>query len=148
MGKDRTMMLSIGLDGHQGQAWPKIRISFNNTVLFDDVVIDSVIQDYYVGVNELNLLSIEHYDKCNDTVLDQNGNIIKDRYCELTFIKINQLTFDLNFFSNNNIPYCTNDGEKLITTYFGKNGCFNFEFPTPLWKFWYQTQKLQLPISH
>ena len=137
---DKKIILEICLVGHQGAGWPKIRIDFNNQCLIDQQIVDELIINQTVNIDNTNQLTITHYDKQNDTLINTHGNIIADRYCELKYIKLNGLYFNINFFSTHNYYYQADDGEKLITTYLGKSGKFVFDFPSPLWKFWYKCQ--------
>lgn len=134
----KQIALEIGLVGHYATNWPTIRVDFNTQCLIDQRVVNKLIINQTVTVNDNNQLIITHYNKQNDTIIDEHGNIVADRYCELQYIKLNGLYFDINFFSTHNHYYQTVDGEKLITTYLGKPGKFIFYFPSPLWKFWYK----------
>lgn len=128
--------LKISVNGHKATSWPKVKIMFNDALLFDQEVCGNVTVEKTVRPLELNSISVIHYGKDNDTHVDQNGNITADRYCLLDGIWINNIYFGINFFSEHNISYRTKDGHNIITNYFGADGEFKFEFPYPLWKFW------------
>lgn len=140
MGKDGKMASShqvvIDLTGYCGTDWPLINIKLNDQLLWSDRVDEHQALTFDVPLNQQNYLSIEHTEKNNDTICDHDGNIIRDRYCQLNFIKIDQLLFDIDFFSTYHYAYACNDGETLITNYFGKDGIFSFNFEWPAWRFW------------
>lgn len=133
-------LIKLDLQGHRATDWPWIEISINDQQMFNGQIVGHCPLEFEVDVMPKNILTISHYNKNDDVILDSNGTILKDRYCMLNSLSINDLTFDLNFFSRYKQYYHTNDGEQLITNYFGKDGKFEFVFDWPLWKFWYNLQ--------
>jgi hypothetical protein len=136
----RTINIKISLTGHCGQEWPKIKVLFNNKLLFDGQIQGQMFIEKTLAVTDSNVIEIVHYDKLNDTQVNNDGKIISDRYCLFDGIWINNIMFDLNFFSEHNIMYCTDQNEKIVTNYFGANGTFKFKFLYPLWVFWESLQ--------
>jgi hypothetical protein len=132
----KTIKISLNLVGNKGQDCPNIKIAINNQTKFDQPCIGNQQLKWDIPAEDHNTIVVTHYDKNNDTIVDSNGQIVSDRHCILTSIEINNLTFDLNFFSEHQLFFYTNSNEKIITNYFGKDGYFIFEFPYPLWKFW------------
>lgn len=142
MVKNRIMAdpinITLDLEGRCGEAWPTIRVFSNNQLIYDDTVCGIQHISFDLEPQDLNEVVIQHHGKINDTKMDEQGNIIADRCCILHALRINNVPFDVNFFSEHQYHYETDDGERLITSYFGKNGAFSFKFEYPLWKFWYQ----------
>ena len=128
------------MTGHQGNDWPTIKIGINDQIILDSKIVGTVTVEKTLDPSDQNVISICHYDKNNDTMIDVDGNILRDRYCLLDGIWINNICFDQDFFSDNDIPFVSEDGEKIITNYFGKNGTLEFRFEMPLWKLWLNTQ--------
>ena len=72
---------------------PSIKISVNNAVLYNGLV-DYNEKEYSFDVEPMqqNQLTIEHYNKQNnDTIADENGNIVEDLSVELVSIDIDNI---------------------------------------------------------
>ena len=93
----------------------QIKANFKNILLSIVIVTGLVIGGYFIYNTDT-----ENRDKSNIESVN----------------KIDDVEFDLNFFSEHQLFFYTNSNEKIITNYFGKDGYFIFEFPYPLWKFW------------
>lgn len=132
--------VKIKLVGHCCQNFPLIKISVNHTCIWNQEVLARQIIDYEFFPKHSNLLEIEHYNKNNDTQIDSNGNILKDRYCLIEQITIDELSFNLDWFSQHNVYFIDSNGDKIITNYLGKDGVLTFKFDWPLWKFWKNSQ--------
>lgn len=136
----KDVHVKVSFTGYKCNAWPKIKVSFNNIELFDNEIQHTLVINRFLPASESNTLSIIHYGKNNDTEVDQEGKIIKDRHCLLDGIWINGIYFGLDHFSEHQIFYYTENGDKIITNYLGANGELKFEFAYPLWKFWEMIQ--------
>lgn len=132
-----SINLDIELHGFSGKDYPNIVVELNENKIFSNKVKNVVNIQKNITVTENNSLKIIHHDKNNDTIVDSKGSIIRDRYCLIKKISINNIIFDENFFSHNKYYYLTNDGEEILTNYLGIEGIFKFTFPYPLYKFWY-----------
>jgi hypothetical protein len=136
------MNIEISLTGNNLNGWPLVRIALNNKQLYDGEVIDQcVIIHLEDKPQESNTLTIEHYGKNNDTEIDNNGNIIADRYFNIDSVKIDNLQLDEIFFSEYNVVFKTEHGQEKIGTYIGENGILTLNFAYPLWKLWGNMQK-------
>ena len=143
MVKDRKMgqlEVALTLEGFSGHQYPQIAIDINHQQVFDNLVVGRSHLSFNIQAQTNNQITITHYGKNNDTVIDLDGNILQDRHCILHLLKINQIEIDLNFLSHSNLYYLTDDNEHIITNYFGKNGSLTVEFEYPLWKFWHSVQ--------
>ncbi len=130
--------LAISLEGHRSNGWPLIQVEFNDQILWNQPVMGSKQLDYSnIDARENNRLIIKHHGKKDDSCVAG-----QDRWCDLNWFSINDNRFDINFLSTHKIMYLCDDGEKLVTSYLGKNGRLIFDFPWPLWHFWYQCQNL------
>lgn len=131
--------IEILLEGHQANGWPLVCVEFNGLVLWDQSVEGQQFLEFEnVEFRDSNLLIFKHYGKTDESSLPGH-----DRWCDLHWFSINGCKVDINFLSEHNILYQADDGERLITSYLGKNGQLIFEFPWPLWRFWRQCQHLQ-----
>lgn len=111
---------------------PRIRISINNTVLFDNVVCPLISVVYSETTDKVNL-RIEHYDKdANKDTVVENGVIVKDRSCELDAVEVDGYNFEeLKWRS----VYQCDDGTMLDQClFFGKNGVWSINFDLPVLK--------------
>lgn len=123
---------------------PSVKISVNDLILCDEVI-TQVEKEYSFTIkpSKNNILSIEHYNKENsDTVVDQNGNIVKDLSIELISIEIDNIKiletvlYNMPFYvkwPDNLIKDFENRGEsppEYLTNnlYFGFNGTYKFDF--------------------
>lgn len=123
---------------------PSIKISVNNAVLYNGLV-DYNEKEYSFDVEPIqqNQLTIEHYNKQNnDTIADENGNIVEDLSVELVSIDIDNVKiletvlYNMPFYvdwPDNLIEDFKNKGEDVpeyITNnlYFGFNGIYKFDF--------------------
>lgn len=129
--------LKFDLHGHRAQHWPKIKITLNNSVIYNDRIIDSCNLEFLVDFDDTNQLSIELHDKNNDTVVDANGQVVADCHAVINCIYIDHIRLDINDFSSYQFLYNSNDGERFVTNYLGKEGHLTVNFRWPAWKFWY-----------
>ena len=123
---------------------PSIKISVNDVILYNGVV-DCNEKEYSFDVEPIqqNQLTIEHYNKQNnDTIVDENGNIVEDLSIELVSIDIDNVKiletvlYNMPFYvdwPDNLIEDFRNKGEDVpeyITNnlYFGFNGIYKFDF--------------------
>ena len=132
--------ITLDLEGISGLDYPMVTVDINGQRMFDDRVIGQQRMSFNVTALPKNQITIGHYAKNNDTIIDSTGSIVQDRHCILHFLKIDQIKIDLNFLSCYNFYYLTDDNEQIITNYFGKNGSLTVDFEYPLWKFWYSLQ--------
>lgn len=134
------MQIEVALTGNKGAAWPTVRLSVNDCVIFDDELVGENNFSFECDARESNnRVVIEHYNKNNDTVVDAQGNITADKHFIINYIKVDNKTFDLDFFADNNIPFEADSNEQIITSYIGLDGKFVFAFEYPLWKFWWKS---------
>jgi hypothetical protein len=136
------MNIEISLNGHNLNGWPSVRVALNDNVIFDgEAVNECVILHTDNNPSNNNKLTIEHYGKNGDTLLDDRGNIIADRYFNIDSIKIDDLVLDDVFFSEYRVIFKTEHGQEKIGTYIGENGILTLNFAYPLWKLWGDMQK-------
>lgn len=131
-----TVIVSLALHGHESVGWPLLTVKFNQEILHDGPVVDRMLIRHTLPVLKHNSLVIEHHSKNADSVTYDHAGHMIDRWCQIEYIGINDLRFDVNFFSYHQIWYEADDGEKLLTDYLGKNGRLTLDFEFPLWRFW------------
>jgi hypothetical protein len=136
----QMIRLEISLTGHQAIGWPLIQLKFNDILLFDGEIIGQQTMDFLLDTKARNQLIIRHYGKTDSHVISNNDGTFVDRWCQVEKIKINGIDLGIDFLSDCNHPYHTEDGETIITNYLGKNGQLEIEFPMPMWEFWAECQ--------
>lgn len=138
------MKIDIELIGHYSNNGPMCQIEINDCVLHDDVL-EQGHNTFSFDINplEINYLRIHHYGKKNeDTLVDQNGQIVKDKAVELKKISIESVYILKNVLYNK--PYYVNWPDNLSqdfinrgeavpeyitnTLFFGFNGYYEFDF--------------------
>ncbi len=132
--------LRFELQGHKLSDWPSIRISFNGDEIWKDKVQDSISLEFLCNVSDKNVIEIEHFDKNDDVLIDDAGNLLDDRHCLVKWIVVNGIAMDLNFLSEYQFEFENLQGKRFITNYLGENGVLRIPFEYPLWKFWNSLQ--------
>lgn len=138
------MRIEIKLKGSKSRdRWPLCKILLNNEILFSGEITDIQTLLFDVAKNETNKLEIVHHDKVQeDTIFDENYNVISDRSIELLGIKLDQYDMFINnlldfpFYVQwppSKIREFLRKGETPPTfikknLYFGYNGTYQFDF--------------------
>jgi len=140
------MKIKIIIEPFYSFNWPCVKIDVNENVLYEGICKPNIgkyfeFEKEVKNTHEKNVLQITHYNKKGqDTVVDDEGNIVSDR---ALFLK--SLIFD-----NLNVPdvilyqskfYPNWPGQpKFITNnlYFGFNGTYEFEFSNNSNKMYYE----------
>lgn len=130
------MKIEVALTGHEVNGWPTACIEVNGQTIYDGEIIGECSVLHEQSNTNDNVLTIRHYGKHDATILDNDGNIVADRYFNIDYIKIDDLELGLDFFSDQQIVFVTENGQEKITSYVGENGKMTFKFPYPLWKLW------------
>lgn len=137
------MQVKIQLKGNKSTSWPNCKIVINNAEVFDNVVEDVQLLDFFFKEKEHNVLKIIHYGKQNsDTIVDENNKVVADKSLELIGIQINDVNvlkvnlYNFPFYVNwppnklreflrNQLPVPQFIKQEL---YFGYNGTYEFTF--------------------
>ena len=95
MSTSTTLTMNItGTDGHN---WPHLRVKINNQTYYNDIVIGNKILSfnltdasvYNVSIRGINKLSGKN--NIQDTIVDENGKILKDKSIIVNDISINSI---------------------------------------------------------
>lgn len=141
------MKIEIKIEPTFSIKWPKLRLSLNNKLLFDDYCMPSSDDKDFVwshivkdeSLLQRNELKIEHYDKDGrETVLDKNGEVLSDRSLILKSIQIaghkvpDVVLFDKAFLINWTPKQLTENKDRPNSIknnlYFGYNGIYKYCF--------------------
>ena len=150
------MIIKITLIPHKGISWPNVKILLNNNTLLDQIVTPNnnkffIFEKEITSLNDTNNLIIEHYNKKNeDTIVDNNKDIIRDKAIELITISFDNIDipkvvlYDNKFYPDwpiNIIKEHKGNPPKFITNnlYFGFNGKYIINF-SKNYKAWYFEQ--------
>jgi len=155
------MKIQIIIEPTFSKQWPKLRIRLNDTDWFNDFCKPNegkhfVLTMYPEEINlqDSNAISIKHYDKSrNDTIVDKEGNIEKDRAIILKSISFNDLKvpevilYKQRFFPDwPDQPFYTTNN-----LYFGYNGEYFYNFKKDVNKMYYENlirKELQVNINN
>lgn len=113
--------------------WPTIRIIINKQLLHEDIVINrSKIEIKFESQIE-NSIKIHLANKRNgpdiwDTILDDNGNILKDQFIQIKHIQLNKCS--LNFLIAD-LTLIGNQFNEKTNGYMGINGYFAIDYTEP-----------------
>lgn len=139
-GRFGNLDLEISLVGHRSISAPKIQISLNEKIYFDQQVDGAVIWTQQCIGQPQNRLVIRHHGKTHlDMRRDRDDRLI-DMWCDVDYVKINRVMLDINSFSAHGHFFHDDDGGKIISSYLGRNGSLIIDFALPMWKFWAQCQ--------
>ena len=91
--EEKTVDLELVLTGAPCQGrYPKVKIHFNNVVVFDDTIIDQTVVKFtknIVNLKNLNI-GIEYYNKLAfDTYVDKEGKILENQSLKINNFKVN-----------------------------------------------------------
>lgn len=115
--------------------WPTIRIIINKQLLHEDIVINrSKIEIKFESQFE-NSIEIHLANKRNgpdiwDTILDNNGNILKDQFIQIKHIQLNKCS--LNFLISD-LNLIGNQFNEKTNGYMGFNGHFAIDYTEPFY---------------
>lgn len=120
--------------------WPYIKICFNDAVVFDSELNQSI--DIAFDVNDIldtNQLTINHYGKRSgenkiwDTKVDANGSIINDCTFQIVDLSINRIPFNEIAFKKYRFKNNQNYDNIYLNSIVGFNGEFNISIPKDLY---------------
>jgi hypothetical protein len=116
---------------------PKMSVTLNEDVLFDEQVIEArdFEQDLEIADESTYKLRFNLYDKQEqDTVVDQDGNIVKDQTINITGIKFDDIEIDSILPWKIDWFYYSHDGTRTpFYDTMGRNGSSVITFKTPLY---------------
>lgn len=130
------MKIKIILKPTFSVAWPKIKIQINEREFFNNFCQPND-KKYFVWYEEVpnlleeNLLKITHFDKKgNDSILDSEGNIEKDRAIILKSIEFDGITVpEVLLYNEKFYPDWPGQPEFVTNNlYFGFNGTYVYQF--------------------
>jgi len=160
------MKIEITLHPRFGLKWPKLRLFFNEEKIFDGTCAPrhKELFNFDFDVDERNLKSentikIEHYDKQGqDTIVNENGEILSDRAIILKSISLDGLKIpELVLFAH---PFHVIKTEKQKTRetgipekiennlYFGYNGFYQYKFGLDARKHYYESLLTKEKLSN
>jgi hypothetical protein len=142
--KNESVNLEIELESYSCNSDPVVTIEFNQQLLHNELLQEGQHKfNFTIPVsNAQNIVSINMTNKNQnqDTLVDSNGNIIKDKFIKIKSIKINNcdLSADQEFFYKNFVS--TVDAEVVPTRdgLWSNNETLSFTFQTPFVP-WYAT---------
>lgn len=120
--------------------WPYIKICFNDSVVFDSEIDQSI--DVAFDVDDIldnNQLTINHYGKRSgenkiwDTKVDANGSIVNDCTFQIVELSINGIPFNEIAFKKYLFKNNQNYDNIYLNSIVGFNGEFNISIPKDLY---------------
>lgn len=152
------MKIKIVIEPTFNNNWPKTKIEINQEIMYEGLCKPNQ-KNYFVwhsdckNLNDKNVLKITHYDKKGkDTMVDTEGNVVKDKALILKSIEFDGMMvpevilYEQKFYPNwpNQPLYLKNN------LYFGFNGTYVFEFVNNAKKLYYKNllQKEMLANVH
>lgn len=154
--------LNIQLKPNFCNQWPLFRVTYNDTILFEDEIRQSTSLCFDLDLNSHNHLKLEHFGKYFgedgrwDTVV-QDGNIIQDRSIELVNLELGEVDISKYIKRDGCVFHQANGTDTDFHGFFGFNGHIDFRFPenvydwiieTWLMKSNHRAQDLILESSH
>lgn len=148
------MKVEIELVAHYSNNGPMCRIEINQNICYDGLLAEGVNHFVFnIDALDINYLKIHHYGKDNqDTLVDDQGKIIKDKAIELKKIKLENVYILESVLYNK--PYYVIWPENLVndfkskgepvpeyitnTLFFGFNGYYEFDFVGDFLKQYYR----------
>jgi len=123
---------------------PRFRISIDGEILEDRVLEDGettlTVVHHYVNQDQKTSIDFSMHGKINgDTVIDADGQIIRDKYIKIKELFINKfsLVADPDFFYGDNLDYLGEDGApKSIVLGFWANDTLRISYDRPF-SLWY-----------
>jgi len=137
-----TLDSSCAYDGY----WPYIEIVINSEIKYSDYINKKILIEIDFVSLDKNNISIFYKNKrvgpdVWDTIIDNDGNIIRDQYILIDGIKIDEC--NLNFLIPE-ISFETSAGELIKTNGFiGFNGVYKIAYSEPYYE-WVHKTRLQL----
>ena len=133
-----TVEIKINLSSnHWEDRYPGARVYINNTLIYENLVHDSVEVSWSGELEEGNhTISIEMYNKHDgDTVTDDEENIINDVVLNINDIEIDEISLDnLLWTESVYTPTDLNSPESLTECVnLGWNGTWKLGFSTPIY---------------
>lgn len=132
--------------------WPKIEISINDQVLWDDYVVDTQLISVIYKKQSTNKLCIAYTNKrigpnIWDTKIDDKGTIIEDQHCILKNIYFDQAK---NSSIINKLEYTQRYGESLsgVNGWMTSPGHYQIEFPYDVYDWIIQSREDTKLASH
>jgi len=125
--------LSIGLTAVQCNSWPWLEITCDQSILFDKEIKDHQTLTFTIQSNNkhcnIKLIGIK---KHNDTLVDSNDNIIKDKSLRIDKISINNIDMGDEFIRH--LKFINEQGEEFdfLNQTFYSNGTISIDIKHPI----------------
>ena len=139
----RRLQLELISDAAHEGYWPFIDLIINSTVMYSGEVCNKLLLDFDFNSLQKNTISIVYKNKrfgpdAWDTIVDAEGNIIKDQHILIKSIRIDEC--NLNFLITTN-ALKLDDGTSLDTNgYLSFNNTYSIDFEEPYYD-WVQTTR-------
>ena len=137
------LWLSVQPFGYRNSNSLKLTVRFDNTTIFDNILTDGLIKiqhEFEEKDNVPHTLEIEMSGKIqDDTVVDADGQIIKERSIEITTLNIGDIEIGQLFFDRSEYYHDFNGtADPIVDKFAGIMGCngtvkFKFSSPAYLW---------------
>lgn len=139
---DEKIAVEIEIQSHVVNSNPRITVSWNNKVEFDCLVPEgSHTLKFELNTSDSNKLAVKFSNKQpNDTIVDEQGNIVQDKYVEIKKFIVNGVDFvqDSNFFYRK-LHYAVNGVPDTVSAGFWFNNSeISLEFNQPF-TIWYNS---------
>ena len=128
--------LSINLTPSYCNSWPHLKISSNDVILYNDLITEDRTLTFNIRSDEPTcLIQLDGIKKNHDTILDRDGNILKDKFLRVNSISINDINMgeefirwlDGNFDNGESMPFLNQ------TFFFNGSVSFNVRLPILDW---------------
>ena len=125
--------LSIGLTAVQCNSWPWLQITCDQSILFNNEIQDYQSLTFPIQPNSkhcnIKLIGIKKY---NDTLVDFDGKIIKDKSLRIDKISINDIDMGDEFIRH--LKFSNEQGEKFdfLNQTFYSNGSISIDITHPI----------------
>lgn len=141
---NRKLYLELSSSYAHEHEWPYLEININNVLKYGDFIKNEAIIEIEFESLDNNLISCHYKNKrfgpvIWDTIIDENGNIVRDQYIKIKTIKIDEC--NLNFLIAKTLYECDNGTKIESNGFLGFNGNYNISYYEPYYD-WVQSSRL------
>jgi hypothetical protein len=146
--ESKLCLVRVELYGTACNGYPLIEVHANSNLVFRGDIAGTTQVEFEVLLDKTNTIQVSLVNKQNgptvyDTVVDENGNILQDKSCNIVNIYFDRAKAN---FLLDDLEYEFDSGNKaMIYGYLSQNGRYNIQFPDDVYDWIIENRRKKLP---
>jgi hypothetical protein len=132
------MKFKLGLTGSKCNEYPRLTILHNQQIVYSELIEESTEVELDIELQKDNLITLHGIEKSQgqdnkwDTQLDNDGQIIADKWLSINNIWIDDISMGQEWMQSLTLVDDNNNKERFLSKTFWNNGSINFSIQPPV----------------